>query len=105
MTTRLRGQLRTAQGELVGTVEVSKYSDGRYSGSIELSRTPAPILELFHHYEELVNGQVLSLLDDADARMDALGISFHAENQEPVRIHDLQVYPSDGVVSFRRLGS
>ncbi|OJT25778.1 hypothetical protein BO221_07960 [Archangium sp. Cb G35] len=104
MTTRLRGQLRTAEGELAGTVEVSEHS-GLYSGSIDLSRTPSRILELFRDYEELVNGQVLSLLDDADARLNALGISFHTDDQEPLRIHDLQVYPSDGAVSFRPPGS
>ncbi|HYO70580.1 MAG TPA: hypothetical protein VEU33_31325 [Archangium sp.] len=101
MTRRLRGQLRTAQGVLAGTVEVSEHSD-LYRGSIDLSRTPPPILALYSYYEELVNGQVLSLLDDADAHLEALGISFHAEDQEPLRIHDLQVYPSDGAVSFRR---
>ncbi|HYO56583.1 hypothetical protein [Archangium sp.] len=47
--------------------------------------TPAPIRAVFQFFEERVNGQVFSLLDDAVARVEALDISFHAEGQDPIR--------------------
>lgn len=73
-----------------------------YLGSVDLSATPARAMDLFREFEEIVNGQEFSVVDDLQDRIDAFGPRAAFEGGEEFEIHDLQVYPSEGNLSFRR---
>src|SRR4051794_11620500 len=72
-----------------------------YGGVIDLTPTPARLRALFDEFEEIVNGQMLSFLDDIQSRLDALAIQVVLVTGSSVPVRDLQVYPSTGDVSFK----
>lgn len=75
--------------------------DGRFEGEIDLSRTPPHLLRLFHEFEEIVEGQILSVLDDIEEKLADASLQVVLENGEVVPVQDLQVYPRTRQVSFR----
>jgi hypothetical protein len=54
-----------------------------YGGTIDLGSTPPALRALFDEFEEVVNDQVFSLVDEIQSKI------------------DLQVFPSTGAVSFK----
>jgi hypothetical protein len=57
--------------------------------------------DLFHNFEEAVNLQVLSIVDELDAQIGALGLRLcPSEESEPIRVYDVQIW-SDGNVTCR----
>lgn len=96
----ITGDLVDRLGIVVGRVCVN-YSSNLYSGTINLLGVPRDTVVLFEEYEMLVNGQVLTLIDDLDYRIEQMKIVFVSEGNVPIRVLDLQVYPSVGRVSFR----
>jgi hypothetical protein len=72
-----------------------------FAGTIDLSATPPAMLAVFREWEEVVNGQMFSFLDEVEARVAALGLRAELDEGEPVRIRNLQVYPGHGEVSFQ----
>lgn len=99
-SSRLEGQLVDAQGGLIGRVRVSE-EDGLWSGDIDLSGAAPSVVSLFTEFEELVNDQVFSLLDDVQAQVARLGPRFWVAEEEAVLVEDLQIYPALRAVSFR----
>lgn len=97
---RLEGQLVDSQDNLIGVVRVSA-EGGLWSGEIDLSGTAPSIVSLFTRFEELVNGQMLSLLDDVQTEISQLGAKFLVPEQEALAVEDLQIYPAQRKVSFR----
>jgi len=91
--------LTTRAGLHIGTVEVESTVDGRVEGTF----TPGPdylqVEPHFRHFEELVDGQILSLTDQAMAVIDGLGIVAHLPGGE-FPVHEVQIY-SDGGFSCR----
>ncbi|HUG94281.1 MAG TPA: hypothetical protein VML55_25855 [Planctomycetaceae bacterium] len=73
----------------------------RFRGTIDLSSTPPHIRELFDEFEEIVDGQMFSLLDEIQQKIDSLGLRAKFDSCNEARISDLQVYPRTGDVSFR----
>jgi hypothetical protein len=56
---------------------------------------------LFRRFEEAANAQALSLVDELDAAIAALGLSLHLpEEAATVPLHDVQIW-SDGGISCR----
>ncbi|WP_223642616.1 hypothetical protein [Corallococcus sp. EGB] len=96
----LEGQLVDAQGNLIGRVRVSA-KGGRWSGEVDLNGAAPSIVSLFAEFEELVNEQVLSLLDDMEAQIARLGARLLVAGEEALPVEDLQIYPAERVVSFR----
>jgi hypothetical protein len=72
-----------------------------YGGVIDLSLTPPGARALFDEFEEIVNGQMLSFLDEIQEKLAGLGIKAVFDDGTEASIHDLQVYPGVGEVSFR----
>ena len=55
---------------------------------------------LFAEYEEIVEGQMFSLLDDVERRVADLHLNVLLEDGAELRADDLQVYPTTGAISF-----
>src|SRR5258708_36158228 len=72
-----------------------------YGGTIDLARTPPDVCALFEAFEEVVNGQMFSLLDEVQARIGSLAIKAVFDDGSEVGVKDLQVFPSTGDVSFK----
>lgn len=97
---RLEGQLVDAEGNLIGMVRVSA-EGGLWSGEIDLSGSAQSIVSLFTRFEEVVNGQMLSLLDDVEIEISRLGAQFRVAEKQALPVEDLQIYPAERKVSFR----
>lgn len=72
-----------------------------YGGCIDLEMTPANVRTLFNEFEEIVNGQMFSFLDEIQGRMEMLHIKVQFDDGRVAPVTDLQVFPSTGEVSFR----
>ncbi|WP_338866429.1 hypothetical protein [Myxococcus stipitatus] len=92
-----------AQGHLIGEVRVSA-EGGLWSGEIDLRGTAPSIVSLFNQFEDVVNGQMLSFLDDLETEIRQLGARFLIAEGQALPVGDLQVYPELRVVSFRAVG-
>jgi hypothetical protein len=99
-SSRLEGRLVDAQGNLIGMVRVSA-EGGLWSGEIDLSSSAPSMVSLFTRLEELVNGQMLSLVDDVETEISQLGAQFLVADKEALPVEDLQIYPAQHEVSFR----
>jgi hypothetical protein len=84
----------------VATLDVTSVAD-HFEGTISLDSTPQSLIKLFAELEELVEGQVLSLLDEVEQRICALQMRVRFENGSVANVCDLQIYPSTNSVSFK----
>ncbi len=77
------------------------FNEVRYEGTVSLETMPADLQSLFKEYEEVVEGQMFSILDGVEAKIEAVDfkVSFADGTEAPVE--DLQVFPSTGAVSFK----
>jgi hypothetical protein len=87
-----RNTLATAQ-----VVDEGEY----YGGTIDLTSTPAGPRALFEEFEEVVNGQMFSLLDEIQAKISVLRIQAVFESGYRADVRDLQAFPTAGDVSFK----
>lgn len=72
-----------------------------FGGAIDLSSTPAEVLALFENFEEIVNQQMLSFLDEIEDKIDALRVQAVFADGSKVPVSSLQVYPAASEVSFK----
>jgi hypothetical protein len=72
-----------------------------FEGSIDVERLPEGLRHLFAELEEVVEGQVFSLLDQTEDRIRNAGLRVLWEGGASTPVSDLQVFPSTGAVSFR----
>jgi hypothetical protein len=87
-------------GETVATAQVSERGV-RLGGQIDLSSMPTRLRRKFEEYEEIVNGQMFSLLDEIEDQIRALRLKVAFEDGSEAPVEDLQIYPSTRRVSFR----
>lgn len=99
-SSKLKGRLVDAQGNLIGLVRVSMVG-GVWSGEIDLTGSAPSIVSLFTRFEDLVNGQMLSLVDELEAEISQLGAQLLVAEGEALPVGDLQIYPAQREVSFR----
>jgi hypothetical protein len=85
---------------VVATAQVADNS-GRFAGPIDLGLMPTDLLHQFEAYEEVVNGQMFSLLDEIEERINASQLKVAFEEGLETPVEDLQIYPRTGRVSFR----
>lgn len=85
---------------VVASAQVVEEGD-HYGGTIDLQSTPAKLRTLFDQFEEIVNGQMFSFLDEIQEKIGTLAIHAVFDDGSEVCVQDLQVYPSTGDVSFR----
>lgn len=95
-TVKLLGSDRS----VLATAEVA--DEGlHYGGTVDLREVPGDLRRLFEELEEVVTGQMFSLVDDVQRRIAATPVFAAFDGVTAVPIDDLQVFPSTGDVSFR----
>jgi hypothetical protein len=85
---------------VVAMAQVAKRGDC-CAGQIDLDPMPASLRQQFEAYEEIVNGQVFSLLDAIEEQIDTLGLRVVFADGSEAAVEDLQIYPGTGRVSFK----
>jgi hypothetical protein len=96
----ISGRLLDQLGVTVGVVHVTEGESGFCSGEIELDVMPDWMVSVFRRFEEIVDGQMFSFLDDIEAEIARIGIRFAAGDEGARSVDDLQIHPSTGGVSF-----
>lgn len=84
----------------IATLDVSPLGD-HYEGTISLDSTPVQLKRLFEEYEEIVEGQIFSMLDNIEDKICKLGLRVVFDNGAIASVCDLQVLPSSSSVSFK----
>jgi hypothetical protein len=84
----------------LAALEVAPVND-HFEGTIAVERLPSNLRSLFQEFEEVIEGQMFSLLDGIEDQIRAAGLHVLYENGLKAPITDLQVYPSTGAVSFK----
>ena len=84
----------------VATLDV-QFRDDHYEGSISLDATPTQLRQLFEQFEEVVEGQMFSLLDDIEEKIGTMTLRVRFDDGEEADVADLQVFPSTNAVSFK----
>jgi hypothetical protein len=75
---------------------------GRYEGTIDLTHTPPGLRRLFAEFEEIVNGQMFSFLDEIEDKIASFSLkAVFDTNGAELSVKELQVYPTTGDVSFK----
>lgn len=87
-------------GAVLAIARVSDEGE-HYGGTIDLSETPDRLIALFEEFEEVVNGQIFSVLDEVQEKIAALPIKAVFDSGIESNIRDLQIYPETGDVSFK----
>jgi hypothetical protein len=73
----------------------------RFFGELDLRSMPVSLRQTFEEFEEIVNDQIFSLLDDIEERIRGLSLKVALEGSNEAKVEDFQLYPSTGLVSFR----
>ena len=79
--------------------------EGRYSGTVDLACMPANLRQVFEEFEEIVNDQVFSLLDELEEKIAALALQVVFPGGHGAPCEDLQIYPSTRRISYRLVRS
>src|SRR4051794_13572338 len=87
-------------GRAIATAQVTE-EGGRFWGRIDFGPMPTSLRKVFEEFEEIVNGQVLSLLDEIEAEVAALSLRAVFGDGREVLIEALHIYPATGDISFR----
>lgn len=93
-------KLLDANCTVLAIAQVVEHGEG-YRGKIDLSFMPVRLQEKFAEYEELVNGQMFSLVDELEEQIRALRLKIRFDTGDEVETEDLQIYPSTKHISFK----
>src|SRR5947209_1083116 len=92
--------LTNASSAHLATLDVSMVGD-RFEGTIDTGKLPEELRQLFADFEEVVEGQMFSLLDPIEERVQAAQLQLAWDGGGTTRVDDLQIFPSTGAISFR----
>ncbi len=76
-------------------------SGDHYRSTICLDAAPPELRRLFEEFEENVEGQMFSLADEIEEKIEAAPLRVVFPNGVEAYVDDLQVYPSTKRVSFK----
>jgi hypothetical protein len=85
---------------IVATAQVTE-QDGTFTGRIDLSPMSVPLRLQFAAYEEIVNQQMFSLLDEMEEQIGAMLLKVVFADGHVAPLADLQIYPRIKKVSFK----
>ena len=88
------------EGEVIATAAVELQGD-YYSGTSNIDRMPNSLRKLFEEFEEIVNGQIFSRLDQIETRIASFPFSATFATGREFRIAKLQIFPNEGTLSFK----
>ena len=86
--------------QVVATAEVSEQG-GYFAGRVDLSLMPAALQHQFEEYEEVVNQQMFSFLNELEDKIEGLLLKVVFANGNVAQLADVQIYPSTKRVSFK----
>jgi hypothetical protein len=89
-----------AEGHVLATAQVTDEGT-HFGGTVNLDGMPSTMRRVFDDFEEIVNGQMFSFLDEIEAKIRALPLRVLFGDAGEVPVRDLQIYPSTGDVSFK----
>jgi hypothetical protein len=92
--------LLDAHHQVVATAQVKRQGD-RYLGTVNVANMPPELRALFEKYENLVNDQVFSLLDQVEEKIEATGFTVAFDNGDETAVTELQLYPKNGSIAFK----
>lgn len=92
--------LTDAAGREIGTIAVEDVRDDLILGTFVPGPDFAADRPTFFEFEEAAEAQALSVVDQIEKQIDALGLRIHPRGISPVRVYDVQIW-SDGGVSCR----
>lgn len=78
-----------------------RFNVDRYCGTISWDATPSQLKHLFVQFEEMVEGQMFSLADEIEKKIDTMPVKVVLEDGTEAAVEELQVYPSKKRVSFK----
>jgi len=86
--------------KVVATACVADCGD-HFGGTIDMKAMPENLRALFEEFEEIVNGQMFAFLDDVQRKIGSHRITAQFEDGFELPVKDLQVFPSQGELSFQ----
>ncbi len=92
--------LTDQQRRVIATAQVVE-RNGIFTGQIDLKSMPVSLKRLFKEYEEIVNSQVFSLLDEIEEKIESLHLKAEFEDGYEVALIDIQIYPTARKISFQ----
>lgn len=92
--------LSDSRGNVVAEGSVSKTGE-LVSGTIDLASMPAEIRRVFCDFEEIVNSQQFSCLDDIQSQIESLHLQITGADGTPLASKDLQIFPRTSRISFK----
>jgi hypothetical protein len=96
-------ELVNAQNESLGQIAVERAENGLVTGAFAASPFFVAVEQIFRDYEEAVNLQSLSVVDELDRQIALLGLGVALPDGPRVDVEDVQIW-SDGAISFRPVG-
>jgi hypothetical protein len=98
-------QLVDRQGEQMGAIEIERREEDLIFGRFIPGPAFSTVRQLFQEFEEAVNLQALSVIDELDTAIAALGLHVYTPG-DPQRLeaHDVQIW-SDGSITYRVSGA
>jgi hypothetical protein len=85
--------------EVVATAQVTE-QDGAFIGRIDLRPMSVPLRRQFEAYEEIINNQIFSLLDEMEEKIGTMLLKVVFADGHVAPLADLQIYPSTKKISF-----
>ncbi|ETW97719.1 MAG: hypothetical protein ETSY2_44110 [Candidatus Entotheonella gemina] len=85
---------------VVATAQVVE-RDGIFAGQMDLKPMPVLLQQLFKEYEEIINTQMFSYLDEIEEQIEMLHLKGTFEDGYEFILTDVKIYPSIDKVSFR----
>lgn len=87
-------------GAVVAAAQVDQERE-LFSGPVDLGQMPQSMFRKFEEFEEIVNDQAFSALDEVQDEIERFGLKAVFENGREEMLDNLQIYPSDSVLSFK----
>lgn len=89
-------QLVDAKRRNIGKVKIDNQEDHLLTGEFVPGPIFALVKEIFQKFEDAVNVQALSIVDQLDQQIAAFGLQLYApDHGQSIKIHDVQIW-SDG---------
>jgi hypothetical protein len=94
-------QLVDRQGQQMGQIEIERREENLIFGRFVPGPVFSTVQSLFQEFEEAVNLQALSVLDELDTAIAALGLHVQTPGDvQRIEAHDVQIW-SDGSITCR----
>ncbi|MBM3237347.1 hypothetical protein FJZ31_13725 [Candidatus Poribacteria bacterium] len=96
-----RVYLIDAQQRQIGKITIERNEDNLIFGKFVPGSDFSAVNRLFQDFEEAANLQALSVVDELDTEIAALGLHLcTSDGSQHIKIHDVQIW-SDGDITYR----